>query len=144
MAVFSAFSLILAILPPNQFFAGRGQPRGGGGGGAGGGGRGGSTNLAAARGLHPRNPHTHVGTAAGFSQGVDEELLLRDFANEEEIMAMSQEAMTVEEKLAGNFSEFPPWQAAPVLVTGGRVPVSGGEGGGGSHQATHLPSHPAT
>ena len=55
-----------------------------------------------------RNPHTHVGTAAGFSQGVDEELLPRDFVNEEEIMAMSQEAMTVEEKdRQGIFQNFP-------------------------------------
>ena len=45
-----------------------------------------------------RNPHIYVGTTAGLSQGVDEELLLRDFADEDELMAMSQEAMTVEEK----------------------------------------------
>ena len=95
--------------PPQPVFRRPRPAKGGGeGGGAGGGGRGGSTNLAAARGLHPRNPHTHVGTAAGFSQGVDEELLLRDFANEEEIMAMSQEAMTVEEKdWQGIFQNFP-------------------------------------
>ena len=53
MAVFSSFSLILAILPPQPFLANRGQPRGGGRGG--GRGEGGSTNPAtASRGLeHP-------------------------------------------------------------------------------------------
>ena len=56
-----------------------------------------------------RNPHhTYVGTVAGLSQGVDEELLLRDFANQDELMAMSQEAMTVEDKdWQGIFQNFP-------------------------------------
>ena len=44
-----------------------------------------------------RNPHTYVGTATGLGQGVDEELLLRDFADEDELMAMSQKAMIVED-----------------------------------------------
>ena len=50
-----------------------------------------------------RNPHTYGGTAAGLGQGVDEELLLRDFADEDQLMALSQEAMTV--GWGGNGSE---------------------------------------
>ena len=45
-----------------------------------------------------RNPHNYVGTAAGLTQGVDEELRLRDFADEDQLMALSQEAMTVADK----------------------------------------------
>ena len=51
--------------------------------------------------------HTYVGTAAGLSQGVDEELLPRDFADEDELMAMTQEAMTVADKdWQGIFQNF--------------------------------------
>ena len=54
-----------------------------------------------------RNPHTYVGTAAGLSQGVEEELLPRDFADDSE--DDSQEAMTVEDKdWQGIFQDFPP------------------------------------
>ena len=45
-----------------------------------------------------RNPDTYAGTRAGLSQGVDEALLLRNFADENELLAMSQEAMTVADK----------------------------------------------
>ena len=45
-----------------------------------------------------RNPHTYVGTAARLTQGVDEELLPRDFADEDQLMALSQEAMTMADK----------------------------------------------
>ena len=55
-----------------------------------------------------RKPHTHAGTPGGFSQGVDEEVLVREFGTEDEIMAMSQEALTVEEKnWQGIFRNFP-------------------------------------
>ena len=39
-----------------------------------------------------RNPHTYVVTAAGLGQRVDEELLPRDFANEDQLMALSKES----------------------------------------------------
>ena len=56
-----------------------------------------------------RKPHTYVGTTAGWSQGVDEEVLLRDFADEDYLMAVSQKGMTVAEKdWQENFSEIPP------------------------------------
>ena len=55
-----------------------------------------------------RNTHNYVGTAVGLTQGVDEELLLRNFENEDQLMAMSQEAMTVADKeWQGIFQNFP-------------------------------------
>ena len=55
-----------------------------------------------------KNPHNYVGTAAGLTQGVDEELLLRDFADQDQLMALSQEAMTVADKdWQGVFQNFP-------------------------------------
>ena len=55
-----------------------------------------------------RNPHTYVGTAAGLGQGVDEELLLRDMADEDQLLALSQEAITVADKdWQGIFQNFP-------------------------------------
>ena len=55
-----------------------------------------------------RKPHAYLGTAAGLTQGVDEELLLRDFADEDQLMALSQEAMILADKeWQGIFQNFP-------------------------------------
>ena len=55
-----------------------------------------------------RNPHTYVGTAAGLTQGVDEEWLLPDFADEDQFMAPSKEAITVADKdWQGFLQNFP-------------------------------------
>ena len=58
--------------------------------------------------LGDRNPHNYVGTAAGLTQGVDEQLLLQDFTDEDQLMALSQEAMTEADKdWQGIFQNFP-------------------------------------
>ena len=55
-----------------------------------------------------RNPHNYIGTAASSIQCVDEELLPRDFAAEDQLMSLSQEAITVADKeWQGIFQNFP-------------------------------------
>ena len=64
--------------------------------------------VAASTCFGDRNPHSYEGTAADLSQGVDEELPLREFVDEDQLMALSQEAMTVAHKdWQGIFQTFP-------------------------------------
>ena len=54
-----------------------------------------------------RTPYHHRGRAPSLGQDVDEELVVHEFGTEEEIMAMSEEALAVEEKdWQGIFQNF--------------------------------------